>query len=201
MVTNLSLSVVSILYNFQLMQIAGENGIAAYGIIMYVNIVFMAIFLGYSVGSAPIVSYHYGAQNHAELKNLFAKSILLLAVSGVLLVGLSELLAKPLVGIFASYDRELFEMTTRGFMLYALAFLPMGFNVWGSAFFTALNNGVVSAAISFLRTLLFQILMVLTLPMLLGIDGIWLSIVAAELLALAVTIVFLVVKRKQYRYV
>lgn len=200
MVTNLSASVVSILYNFQLMSIAGENGVAAYGVIMYVNIIFMAIFLGYSIGSAPIVSYHYGAENHTELKSMFRKSLILLTVSGVILVVLSELVARPLVMIFTSYDPELLDMTASGFQFYALAFLPMGFNVWGSAFFTALNNGAVSACISFLRTLVFQIIVVLTLPILLGIDGIWLSIVAAELLSLAVTVSFLLVKRKRYQY-
>lgn len=199
-VTNLSASVVSILYNFQLMSIAGENGVAAYGVIMYVNIIFMAIFLGYSIGSAPIVSYHYGAENHTELKSMFRKSLILLTVSGVILVVLSELVARPLVMIFTSYDPELLDMTASGFQLYALAFLPMGFNVWGSAFFTALNNGAVSACISFLRTLVFQVIVVLILPILLGIDGIWLSIVAAELLSLAVTVSFLLVKRKQYQY-
>lgn len=200
MVTNLSSSIVSILYNFQLMELAGENGVAAYGVIMYVNIIFMAIFLGYSLGSAPIVSYHYGAGNDGELKNLFRKSMKLMAGSGVVLVILSELLAKPLVAIFASYDAELLAMTTRGFQLYSLAFLVMGFNVWGSAFFTALNNGIVSAAISFLRTLVFQIIVILILPVLLGIDGIWLSIVVAELLALCVTVIFLIAKKKQYHY-
>lgn len=200
LVTNLSSSVINILYNFQLMRIAGENGIAAYGVIMYVNIIFMAVFLGYSLGSAPIVSYHYGAGNYHELKNLFRKSISILAVSGVVLVTLSEFFAKPLVMIFASNDIELLAMTIRGFQLYALAFLVMGFNVWSSAFFTALNNGVVSAAISFLRTLVFQIIVVLILPALLGIDGIWLSIVIAELLALTVTVAFLIAKRKHYQY-
>lgn len=201
MVTNLSSSVVSILYNFQLMKIAGENGVAAYGIIMYVNIIFMAIFLGYSLGSAPIVSYHYGAENHQELKNLFKKSMILLMGSGIALVVLSELSAKPLVAIFANKDVELLTMTTRGFQLYALAFFAMGFNVWGSAFFTALNNGVVSALISFLRTLVFQIIAILILPAMLGIDGIWLSIVAAELLSLAVTGFFLFTKKNYYRYI
>lgn len=200
LVTNMSTSIVSIMYNFQLMKIAGENGIAAYGIIMYVNIIFMAVFLGYSMGSAPIVSYHYGAGNCGEMKNLFRKSISLLMVSGVALVALSVGFARPLVMIFAGSDMELLAMTTRGFQLYALAFLAMGFNVWGSAFFTALNNGGVSAAISFLRTLVFQIIVVTILPVLLGIDGIWLSIVVAEALALAVTIVFLITKRKRYQY-
>lgn len=200
MVTNLSSSVVNILYNLQLMKIAGENGIAAYGVIMYVNIIFMAIFLGYSLGSAPIISYHYGAKNHLELKNLFRKSMILLAVSGVILVIWSEIFAGPLAAIFASKDPELLIMTTRGFRLYALAFLVMGFNTWGSAFFTALNNGVISAAISFLRTLVFEIFIILTLPIFFGIDGIWLSIVVAEWMSLGVTGIFLFTQKKRYQY-
>ncbi len=201
MVTNLSTSIINILYNFHLMNLAGENGIAAYGVIMYVNIVFMAIFLGYSLGSAPIVSYHYGAENTNELKSLFQKSIVILIITDVLLVTVSELVAKPLVGIFTSYDIELFEMTTRGFQLYALSFLIMGFNVWGSAFFTALNNGVVSAMISFLRTFVFQVAVVSILPEFWGLDGIWLSIAVAELLAFVVTTSFVIAKRKHYQYV
>lgn len=200
MVTNLSSSVISILYNFQLMKLAGESGVAAYGIIMYVNIIFMAIFLGYSLGSAPIISFHYGAANHLELKNLFRKSMVVLTVSGVILLVLSEIFAKPLVMIFASNDVELLTMTTRGFQLYALAFLVMGFNVWSSAFFTALNNGVISAVISFLRTLVFQILAILILPAMFGIEGIWLSIVVAELLSLSITAYFLLAKRHHYHY-
>lgn len=200
MITNLSSSVVNILYNFQLMKFAGENGVAAYGIIMYINIVFMAIFLGYSLGSAPIISYHYGADNHRELKNLFRKSLKLLAISGVVLVVLSEIFARPLVTIFASKDTELLAMTTRGFQIYALAFIVMGFNVWGSAFFTALNNGIISALISFFRTLVFQIAVILVLPAILGIDGIWMAIVIAELLSLFVTAVFLITQKNRYHY-
>ncbi len=200
MVTNLSTSVINILYNFQLMKLAGENGIAAYGIIMYVNFIFMAIYIGYSIGSAPVVGYHYGAGNHRELKGLARKSLALMGGAGLLLTAVAELLAVPLVAIFANYDAELFGMACHGFRLYAAAFLAMGINVWGSAFFTALGNGIVSAVISFLRTLLFQVAMVMLLPMLLGIDGIWLAIGAAELLAVAVTAAFLVVNRKKYRY-
>lgn len=200
MVTNLSTSLVNILYNFQLMKLAGENGVAAYGIIMYVNFVFMAIFFGYSIGSAPIIGYHYGAGNHDELKNLFRKSITLMGGTGVLLTILAELLTVPLVTIFASYDAELFAMTCHGFRLYSLSFAVMGINVWGSAFFTALGNGVISATISFLRTLVFQIAVVLILPILLGIDGIWLAIIVAELLALIFTLIFFGGNRKKYHY-
>lgn len=200
MISNLSASIVNILYNFQLMRIAGEDGVAAYGVIMYVNFIFMAVFLGYSIGSAPIVGYHYGSGNHGELKNLYHKSLLLMGGTGLVLTLSAEMLSVPLVKIFTSYDVELFTMTCRGFRLYSLAFLFMGINVWGSAFFTALNNGAVSAAISFLRTLVFQIVVVLILPLFLGIDGIWLSIVAAELLALAVTVTFFMTEKKRYHY-
>lgn len=201
MVSNLSSSIVNILYNFQLMKIAGENGVAAYGVLMYVNFIFMAVFIGYSIGSAPIIGYHYGAANNDELKNLFRKSLILIGSSGVILTLLAELLAVPLVGIFTSYDAELFALTCRGFRLYSLVFLVMGINVWGSAFFTALNNGAVSAAISFLRTLVFQIAVVIVLPRFLGIDGVWLAIVVAELLALIVTVTFFITKKKRYQYV
>lgn len=200
MVSNLSVSIVSVLFNFQLMKLVGENGVAAYGIIMYINFIFMGIFMGYSLGSAPIVSFHYGAGNTAELQNLFRKSLVLIAGSSMILTALAELTARPLVYIFASYDTELFEMTCHGFMVYSLAFLFMGINVWGSSFFTALGNGGISAAISFLRTLLFQIIFILLLPAIWGIDGIWLSVVFAEICAIVVTGTFLVLKKKTYHY-
>ncbi len=192
MVTNLSTSIVNILYNFQLMKLAGENGVAAYGIIMYVNFVFMAIYFGYAIGSSPVAGYHYGAGNKKELKSLFRKSLVLMGTTGLVLTVLAELLTGPLVAVFASYDKELSDMTCHGFRLYALAFSMMGINVWGSAFFTALGKGGVSAAISFLRTFVFQIAMVQLLPMFLSMDGIWLAIVAAELLALMVTTGFFI---------
>lgn len=200
MVTNLSASVVNILYNFQLMNFAGEDGVAAYGIVMYVNIIFISIFIGYSVGSAPIVSFHYGAENHSELKNMFRKSLVFMAGSGVMLLLVSQLFARQLVMIFAGHDAGLMAMTIHGFRRYALAFLIMGFNVWGSSFFTALNNGGVSAAISFLRTFVFQILVLLILPRIIGIDGIWFAIVIAECLSLLVTGFFLLRKKGQYHY-
>lgn len=200
LVTNLSSSIVNILYNYQFMKLVGENGVAAYGIVMYVNFIFMAIFFGYSIGSAPLTSYHYGAGNHDELKNLFGKSIRILVVSSLILTLMAEVLTVPLVRIFASYDAELFDMTCHGFRLYALAFLFMGINVWGSSFFTSLGDGAVSAVISFLRTLVFQLAVVLILPHFLGIDGIWMSIVVAELLALVITVLFFITRRKQYHY-
>lgn len=200
LMTNVSMSLVNMLYNFQLMRLVGENGVAAYGVIMYVNLIFVSIFLGYSIGSAPIVGYHYGAANHGELKSLSRKSLTLIGIAGIVLtllaVGLSDSLSK----IFVGYDEELFALTKHGFRLYSLSFLVTGFNIFGSAFFTALNNGAVSATISFLRTLLFQIIVVLILPIFLGINGIWLAIVVAELMALVVTVLFFITKRKQYHY-
>lgn len=198
--TNISSSLVNMLYNFQLMRIAGENGIAAYGVIMYVNFVFCALFLGYSLGCAPLVGYNYGAGNHSELQNLFKKSLRLIGCAGIILCVCANLLSTPLSSLFVGYDPELFAMTSHGFKLYSLAFLFNGFSIFGSAFFTALNNGAVSATISILRTLLFQIAAVLILPMILGINGIWLSIVAAEILAIFVTTTFFIKKRKEYHY-
>ena len=167
---------------------------------MYVNLIFVSIFLGYSIGSAPIVGYHYGAANHGELKSLFRKSLTLIGIAGIVLTLLAVGLSGPLSKVFVGYDEELFALTKHGFRLYSLSFLVTGFNIFGSAFFTALNNGVVSATISFLRTLLFQIIVVLVLPIFLGINGIWLAIVVAELMALVVTVLFFITKRKQYHY-
>lgn len=200
MVTNISASVVGMLFNFQLMSEAGENGVAAYGAIMYVVFVFTAINIGYSMGSAPIVSYNYGSANKLELQNIFKKSIILLTIVGVVMMTLSEVLAIPLVKIFASYDQELFNVTLHGFRVYVISFLLNGFNMWGSAFFTALNNGRISAILSFFRTFVFQVSCVLILPMLFGIDGIWSSIVLAEILSSSLLIYCIVNNRDHYRY-
>lgn len=200
LMTNLSMSLVNMLYNLQLMKLAGEDGVAAYGVIMYVNFIFLATFIGYSIGSAPIVGYHFGARNHSELKNLFQKSMRLIGGWGVLLMLLAFVLSGPLAQFFVGYDTELLAMTRHGLRLYALAFLVSGFNIYGSAFFTALNNGLVSAVISFLRTLVFQMAAVLVLPRLLGLNGIWLAILVAELLALGVTLQFFMRKKKVYHY-
>ena len=200
LMTNLSMSLVNALYNLQLMKIAGENGVAAYGVIMYANFIFAAIYLGYSMGSAPITSYNYGAGNHSELKNMLKKSLSLIAVTGVCLTLISEFFAHPLINIFVGYDADLFAMTLHGFRLYAFVFLINGFNIWASSFFTALNNGVVSGMIAFLRTLLFQIGCIMLLPILLGLNGIWMGVVVAEMLTLIVTIYFLRSRRKVYHY-
>lgn len=200
LMTNLSASLVNILYNFQLMKIAGENGVAAYGVIMYVNFIFSAVYFGYAIGSAPVVSFNYGAANSVELKNLFRKSLFITGIFGLLMFTSSQLLAFPLAKWFVGYDAELFELTAHGFKVYAISFLISGFNVFSSAFFTALNNGAVSAAIAFMRTLVFQLIAILVLPELLGIDGVWFAIVAAEVLALIVSIIFFIAKRKKYKY-
>ena len=200
LMTNLSSSIVNSLYNIQLMNLAGENGVAAFGTIMYVNFIFIAIFLGYSIGSAPLVSYHYGAGNHDELKNLFQKSLRLIGIWGLMLFILAQLIARPLAAIFVGYDVDLFSMTQNGFRIYCIAYLINGFDIYGSSFFTALNNGLISAAISFLRTLVFQLAAVLLLPLLLGINGIWSAVAVAELLTLGLTVTFFVRNRKKYHY-
>lgn len=200
LMSNISMSLVSMLYNFQLIRFSGENGVAAYGVLMYVQFVFVAVFIGYAIGSAPIVGYHYGAGNHPELKNMLQKSTVLMLAGGLIMTILAEVLAQPLAGIFVGYDAELFDMTVHAFRLFAFSFLLAGMNIFASSFFTALNNGGVSAAISFLRTLVFQMLSVLILPVFFGIDGIWWAITVAEVLACLVAGVFLVALRKKYHY-
>lgn len=200
LMSNISASIVSMLYNMQLLTYAGEDGVAAYGVLMYVNLVFQAVFLGYSVGTAPVISYHDGAKNHVELKGLFRKSLAILAVCAVAMFASALLLAQPLSVLFVGYDPELLAITLRAFSIYSFSFLFSGFAVFGSSFFTALNDGLVSAFISFLRILVFQVILVLTFPLIWQLDGIWLSIVAAEMLAVLVTAGFMIQKRKKYHY-
>ena len=200
LMSNISMSLVSMLYNFQLIRFSGENGVAAYGVLMYVQFVFVAVFIGYAIGSAPIIGYHYGAGNHAELKNMLRKSTVLMLAGGLIMTILAEVLARPLAGVFVGYDAELFSMTVHAFRLFAFSFLLAGMNIFGSSFFTALNNGGVSAAISFLRTLVFQMLSVLILPVFFGIDGIWWAITVAEVLTCLVTGIFLFMLRRKYHY-
>lgn len=200
MMSNLSMSLVSMLYSMQLIRFAGENGVAAYGVLMYVNFVFLAVFIGISIGSAPIVSYHYGAENHEELRNLRRKGMAVVLILSVVMLVLAQALALPLSHIFVGYDEELMQLTCRAFRFYSFLFLFAGVNIYGSAFFTALNNGVISALISFLRTLVFQVAAVLIFPIFFEIDGIWLSAVAAEILSAIVTVVFLIAQRKKYHY-
>lgn len=198
--SNIAMNLVGMLYNVQLIKYAGEDGVAAYGVMMYVSMIFSAAFLGYSIGSAPVVGYHDGAKNHAELKGLLKKSLTIIGIFGVAMLVLAEVLAYPLSAVFVGYDAVLMDMTVDGFKIFALSFPFMGYAIYTSGFFTALNDGLTSALISFLRTLVFQIAAVLILPILLGIDGIWYSIGVAELMAMALGIMFLIVKRKKYGY-
>ncbi|MGN1223979.1 MAG: MATE family efflux transporter [Ruminococcus sp.] len=200
LMSNISMSVVSMLYNVQLMKYAGENGVAAYGVLMYVNMIFLAAFIGYSVGTAPVTGYHYGAGNHMEMKSLLKKSFCVISVFSVCMFLLAEILAYPLAKIFVGYDEALLKLTEHGFTIFSFSFLFAGFSIYGSSFFTALNNGLISALISFLRTLVFQIAAVLILPVFLGIDGIWISIVAAEIMAIIITVFFIIKMRKKYHY-
>lgn len=198
--SNVSMSVVGMLYNIQLLKYAGENGVAAYGVMMYVSMIFSAAFIGYSIGAAPVISYHNGAQNYKESKGLFRKSLIMIGIFGIVMVAAAELSAIPLAKIFVGYDAELMALTVSGFRIFALSFIFMGFAIFSSGFFTALNDGLTSALISFLRTLVFQIAAVLLLPMIWGIYGVWISIVVAEVMAVVISAVFLILRQKDYHY-
>lgn len=198
--SNVSMNIVGMLYNTQLLKFAGENGVAAYGVMMYVSMIFSAAFIGYSIGTAPVVSYHDGARNFLELKSLLRKSLVVIGLFGVCMVASAELLSSRLARMFVGYDAALMELTVSGFQIFALSFIFMGFAIYGSSFFTALNDGLTSAAISFLRTLVFQVAAVLLLPTIWDIDGIWMSIVVAEFMAVVLTAAFLATKRRKYHY-
>lgn len=198
--SNVSMNIVGMLYNTQLLKFAGENGVAAYGVMMYVSMIFSAAFIGYSIGTAPVVGYHDGAKNYAELRSLLRKSLVMIGVFGVCMVASAELLSSRLARIFVGYDAALMELTVSGFQIFALSFVFMGFAIYGSSFFTALNDGLTSAVISFLRTLVFQVAAVLLLPAIWDIDGIWMSIVVAEFMAVVLTAAFLATKRRKYHY-
>ena len=198
--TNVSMSLVNMLYNWQLMRLIGAQGVAVFGIIMYVSFIFAAIFIGYSMGSAPVIGFHYGAGNKEELKGLFRKSLWILLVFSVVLTGLAMMLAKPLAMIFVAYDAELLELTKRALTIYSLSFLMSGFNIFASSFFTALNDGLTSALISFGRTLMFQVASVLLLPLIFDVDGIWAAVILAEGLALILSAVCVIRNRKKYGY-
>ncbi len=202
LLSNISMSLVSMLYNAQLLRYAGEQGVSAYGVLMYVNFMFIAIFIGFSVGSAPLISYHYGAKNHEELKSLFKKSMGFILGVSLLMLGASQLLGAPLSALFVGYNEELLSMTVRGFRIFSFSFLFAGLAIYGSAFFTALNNGAISALISFLRTLVFQIAAVLLLPLIMPmpLDGIWLSVVVAELVAAILSTALMLGLRRKYHY-
>ena len=201
MVTNLSISLVNILFNMQLMKFAGANGVSAYGVIMYIGFLFIGTYIGYSVGTAPIISYHYGAKNKEELKSLLNKSIKLLGIIAIVMTFLAELGAKPLANIFVGYDKKLLELTVNAIRLYSLSYFISWFNIFASSFFTALNDGFVSALISFVRTLLFQVGMILLLPAIWKLNGVWLSVVFAEILAIIVSVICYIKNRKKYEYI
>lgn len=200
LMSNISMSLVGMLFNIQLIKYAGENGVAAYGVLMYVSMVFQAIFIGYAVGVAPVVGYHYGACNYGELKNVRKKSMILIGVFSVLMFAAGQMLARPLSLIFVSYDADLLEMTVHAFNIFSFSFLMSGFAIFGSSFFTALNDGLISALISFFRTLIFQSAAVIIFPLIWGLDGIWMSVVMAEVMVVVVTAAFLIIKRKKYNY-
>lgn len=200
LMSNISMPAVSMIYNAQLLLYAGENGVAAYGVLMYVCMIFIAIFIGYSVGIAPVVSYHYGADNKKELKSLLSKSAIIIGAFSVLMFIAGELLGTPFSMLFVGYDTELLEMTSHAFSIFSFSFLFTGYAIFFSGFFTALNDGVTSAIISFMRTLVFQVASVLILPMIFKLDGIWISLIVAELMAVVVSLIFLFVKKNKYGY-
>lgn len=199
--SNIAMSLVGMLYNLQLLKYAGDNGVAAYGVMMYVSMIFSAVFIGYSMGVAPVVSYNNGAERHDEKKGILKRSLVIIGVASVLMLLAAELFAAPLAKLFVSYSDKLVAMTVHGIVIFSLSFLFMGIAIFGSSFFTALNDGLTSAIISFLRTLIFQLGAVLLLPRIFdGVDGIWWSVVVAEVMATVLTTVFLLSKRKKYRY-
>ena len=200
LMTTVSSSLVSMLYNFQLMRLAGQNGIAAYGAVMYVEFAFIAVFIGYSIGTAPIVSYHYGSENHNEVKNMLQKSFKIMSILGITMMVLAQILASPLAKVFVGYDKQLFDMTVHGFRLFSFYFILAGINFYAYSFFTALNNGMISAIISFSRTLGFETLAVIILPIFLQLDGVWLAITVAEICAFVISISFLIAKKEKYHY-
>lgn len=199
-VSSVTSSIIGMVYNFQLLRFAGKDGVAAYGVLMYTEFIFVAVFIGYAIGSAPVIGYHYGAENAGELKSLLRKSVTLNLGSGIVMLALAQALATTLAHLFVGYDPALFSMTVHGFRIFTVAFILLGLNIFFSSFFTALNNGVISAAISFLRTFVFKLSAVLVLPLLFKLDGIWWATVVAEVFAFLVSGVFLLKNRRKYGY-
>jgi len=198
--SNISMNLVSMLYNIQLLKYAGEDGVAAYGVMMYISMIFSAAFIGYSIGIAPIISFHDGAKNYTELKGLLRKSLIIIGIFAIGMTVAAQLLAVPLSGLFVGYDAGLMDLTVSGFKIFSLSFLFMGFAIFASGFFTALNDGLTSALLSFLRTLVFQVAAVLLLSAIWELNGVWISIVAAEFMAVLLSGAFLIVKQKKYHY-
>ena len=200
LLSNISMSLVSMLYNAQLMRYVGEDGVAAYGVLMYINLIFLSVFIGYCIGTAPIVSFNFGSKNHDELKSIIKKSMVILIVSSVFMLIASLLLSKPLSILFVGYDSTLLKLTQTAFLIFSFSFLFAGIPMYASAFFTALNNGFVSALVSLLRTVVFQVSTVLILPLVLGVNGIWASTVAAEFCALLVAVLLILLNKRKYNY-
>lgn len=188
-VGSIAMNVVTICYNLQLMRYLGEDGVSAYGVMMYIAFIFAAVFIGYNIGITPIIGYHFGARDVSEQRSLMLKSVMIIGGLGVMMALTSEVFAEPLARLFVGYDASLTALTVRGMRIYMLAFLFSGLNMFVSALFTGLNNGVVSAVESFTRTLVFELACVWALPALLGINGIWLSWPIAEVLALMLSAV------------
>ena len=200
-VNNVSSSVVSIVFNYQLLKLASENGVSAYGVLMYVNFIYIAIFVGYAIGTAPLIGYNYGAGNREELKNIFKKSMVIMGILGVLMTALAIGLAKPISKLFVGYNDELYEMTVNAFYICSFLFMFAGFSIFCSSMFTAFGNGMISALISFLRTIVFQIAAVLILPIFFGLTGVWISTLVSDILAMLTSFVFVFVMRKKYGYI
>lgn len=195
-----AVSLVGMIYNAQLLKYAGEDGVVIYGLIMYVSLIFTAVFVGYSNGAGPVFSYHYGALDHGELRNLLTRSLIIIGVTSAMMFVISEAIAHPFSALFLREASDLLPDTVHAFRIISVAYLFTGVAVFGSAFFTALNNGHISALISFLRTFVFELGAVLMLPVLFGLDGIWYSVVIAELMAAATGSIFMVVLRSKYLY-
>ncbi len=201
MLSNISVSLISILYNVQLLKYIGEDGVAAYGVLMYLGFVFVSIFIGYSIGASPVISYHFGAENHIELKSLLKKSLRIICYTSIAMFICGEVLALPLAHLFTGYDNELLVLTRRAFVIFSFSFIFTGIPIFGSAFFTALNDGITSSIISGMRTMVFQLAAVLLMPLVLGVNGIWMSLIVSELLATGITALLLVLKKNKFHYV
>jgi len=199
-VGNVALSVVSICYNLQLMKYIGESGVAAYGILMYLGFVFAAVFIGYNLSVTQIIAFNYGERNHTELRSLLHKSIILISVGGVIMTTVAETAAAPLARFFVGYDESICILTIRAIRIYMLSFLICGLNMFASAWFTALNNGIISAISAFVRTFIFELGCVFILPTFFGVDGIWNAVNVAEVCALLFSAFLITAFSKKYGY-
>ena len=200
MVANIAMSLVGMVYNIQLLRLLGENGVSAYGVIMYVSLLFSAIFIGYEIACSPLMSFQNGAGNTCEKRSLFKKSMLIISVASVILFVIGESCAYPIAYIFTGYNQDLCDLTVMAFRMYACSFLFMGIAMYGSAFFTSLENGLISAIISFVRTLVCELGAVIILPYLFGAQAIWLSFVVAEIVAALLSGLLIVAFSRKYGF-